>query len=100
MSKQQYREAEMATESYWQKFTAARFGRRRALALAGGAGAGLAALGLVGCGGGSSGGCCQSSGGNNGLALSQPQDTTAQAKAGGVIKNYFSADILHFDALL
>src|SRR5712692_5896556 len=79
----------MASGSYWHKFTESRLSRRRALALTGAAGTGLAALGLIGCGSGSSGGSSQagSSGAQSSL-LSQPVDTTAQAKSGGVIKNY------------
>jgi peptide/nickel transport system substrate-binding protein len=91
----------MSSKTYWQKFTDSRVDRRRALTLAGGAGAGLAALGLAGCGSGSGyGGQNKGSSAGSGLTVSLAQDTTAQAKPGGVIKNFFQADILHFDALL
>jgi len=68
-----------------------RLSRRRALAVAGGLGLGAAAISLAGCGGGGSGGSSSSSGGNSNSRLSEPVDTTAQAKAGGVWKGAYAS---------
>jgi ABC-type transport system substrate-binding protein len=88
-------------QDYWQSLTSARLSRRRALAGTGGAALGAAFL--AACGGGSSN--SSSSSGDNkpskdksGL-VSEPEDTTSKAKAGGIIKTFYTADILHFDVL-
>src|SRR5437016_1857732 len=83
---------------YWERITTTRLGRRRALGVGAGFVAGVAAFSLVGCGSSKSGSQGQSSGAG-GLQISQPVDTTGQAKPGGVLKDYFTADILTWDAL-
>ena len=74
----------MSETSYWSRVTQGRLSRRRALAGAATLGAGAAALSVVGCGGGGDDG---GGGGGQAQPSDKPQDTTAQAKAGG--------DILH-----
>ena len=56
-----------------------------------------AALSLVGCGGGGDGD--SKGGGDAASLLSQPVDTSARAKAGGVMKDYRNEDITSMDAL-
>src|SRR5512146_404155 len=89
---------------YWNRFTSARLSRRRALA-ATGAGA-MGAAFLAACGSDSGGSKSSDSSSKpetakdkSGLVY-EPQDSTASAKSGGVIKSVYTADILHFDALL
>ena len=81
--------------SYWDSFTRARQSRRRVLTAAGGIGLGAVALSLIGCGGGGE----QSGPVDRSGFLSQPVNTTNQAKAGGTLKDFYTAEILHFDAL-
>src|SRR3954467_10120219 len=82
---------------YWQKFTSHTISRRRALAATGGAAA--AAAFLAACGGSDS--SSSGGGGEKGATsnLYKPADTSASAKAGGVVKHWAGADITHFDAL-
>jgi ABC-type transport system substrate-binding protein len=80
---------------YWQRFTTRTISRRRALAATGSAAA--AAAFLAACGGGSSD--SGSSKGDASSKLAKPVDTTSQAKTGGTIKHFATADITHFDAL-
>jgi ABC-type transport system substrate-binding protein len=89
--------------SYWTKVVSNRISRRRALA-ATGAGA-LGAAFLAACGSDNDSGSSGSTGGSTGGSksnsiLATPQDTTSQAKAGGVIKDYYTAELTHMDALL
>src|SRR6476619_7403009 len=81
---------------YWQKFTSHTVSRRRALAATGSA---AAVAFLAACGGsdsGSGGGGEQKDATSN---LYKPNDTSASAKPGGVVKHWAGADITHFDAL-
>jgi peptide/nickel transport system substrate-binding protein len=72
-----------------------RLNRRRALAGAATVGAGAAALSVVGCGGG---GDDDGDGGGGGQATTdKPQDTTSQAKAGGVYRIIQTADPVNLD---
>jgi peptide/nickel transport system substrate-binding protein len=83
--------------NYWNRFTSRTISRRHALAATGSAAA--AAAFLAACGGGSSD---SSGGGTKGDAsdkLYKPENTTSQAKAGGTIKHFATADITHFDAI-
>jgi ABC-type transport system substrate-binding protein len=82
-------------QSYWAGLTASRLSRRRALA-ATGAGA-LGAAVLAACGGGESdSGAKQETSG----LLAKREDTTKQAKTGGVLKMNNPADPPHFDPQL
>ncbi len=74
----------MNDNGYWSRSLRAKITRRRTLALSGGAV--LAASFLAACGGGKneSGGSTGSSG-----LVTQPVDTTNQAKGGGVFKADF-----------
>ncbi|HEY7270096.1 MAG TPA: ABC transporter substrate-binding protein, partial [Dehalococcoidia bacterium] len=83
---------------YWERISQSRLSRRTAVARLGVAGAGVAALSLVGCGGDSSSGSNSSSGASNGL-VTNPEDTTAKAKAGGTLKTFASADATSFDPI-
>jgi peptide/nickel transport system substrate-binding protein len=85
------------SKSYWQAFTRSRLTRRRALAGAASVGLGAAALTLLACGGGDGGGDKQPVD-KSGL-LYTPKDSTSGAKAGGTLKHYVAADVLHFDAV-
>lgn len=84
----------MADKGYWKGALGSRVSRRRALGAAGALGAGAAALALAGCGGGGTTGERQSSG-----LVSHPVDTTSQAKAGGTLKDFYTAEIANFDAV-
>jgi ABC-type transport system substrate-binding protein len=86
----------MRETNYWQRFTTHTVSRRRALAATGSAAA--AAAFLAACGGGSSDGSSDAKKEGSSL-LTKPVDTTSQAKAGGVLRHYATADITHFDAL-
>src|SRR5262249_37009417 len=86
--------------SYWENVTRSRVGRRRALELAGATGAGIAALGLIGCGSGGSKATVAPTPADKSGLLSKPEDTTAQAKPGGTLRSFLPADApLGFDVL-
>jgi peptide/nickel transport system substrate-binding protein len=80
-------------ESYWTSVTYNRLNRRRALA-ATGAGTAAAAF-LAACGGGDSGGS-GTKGDKSGL-ITEPVDTTKQAKDGGVLKWFQENEPNHLD---
>ncbi len=81
--------------SYWDSLVRSRVNRRRALAAVGGAGLGAMALSLIGCGGGEGkSGPIDRSG-----FLSEPVNTTNQAKTGGTLKDFYQSELLHMDAL-
>ncbi len=88
----------MAGNGYWERVTSSRLSRRRALGGAAALGAGATALSLVGCGGGDSGGSSGSGGDANAL-IAKPRDTTAQAKPGGVFKDFLPADTTTMDPI-
>jgi ABC-type transport system substrate-binding protein len=82
--------------SYWSKVVQSRISRRRALA-ATSAGA-LSAAFLAACGSDDDGG--SSSGGKDSSGLiASPEDTTSQAKTGGTIKDFYTAELTDMDAL-
>ena len=85
--------------NYWQGTLNRRLSRRRAIATSGALGA--AAAFLAACGGDDGDGGSGTSGAvdRSGL-IHQPQDTTAGAKTGGVLKHFFAQDITHFDAAI
>jgi peptide/nickel transport system substrate-binding protein len=87
----------MQGNGYWDRAVRARTSRRRLLAGGSGVLAGLGAIGLVGCG--SSGNGSSSGKDSSGLVV-KPVDTTGQAKAGGVLKDFQEVDVLHFDAAI
>src|SRR5581483_3740629 len=79
--------------SYWSNVTQGRLSRRRVLALSGaGMGAALAAA----CGSSSGGGTSSTNTGGGASASNslvvKPSDSTAQAKRGGVLKDYAQAE--------
>src|SRR2546421_6563367 len=74
--------------NYWQDALNSRLSRRRTLAITGG-GAFAAAL-LAACG--SSGGSKSSGGNDKSSLISQPVDTSKQAKRGGTSKWVFTAE--------
>jgi ABC-type transport system substrate-binding protein len=81
--------------SYWSRVAKSRLSRRRALAATGATAAGAALL--AACGGGDSGG----EGGEEASGLvAKLEDTTKQAKRGGVLKTTNPADPPHFDPQL
>jgi ABC-type transport system substrate-binding protein len=106
----------MADSGYWQRFTRSRVSRRRALATGGTILGGAVALSLVGCGGddedapsttggstgsgstgaGSTGATGATGSGASGITY-EPVDTTAQAKPGGIIKDFVTGDAEHLD---
>ena len=85
--------------NYWDKVTSRRISRRRAIAATSGAAA--AAAFLAACGGDDSeeppatGG---SGSGSSGL-IHTPADSSSQAKAGGTLKHFVSADVPTLDSL-
>ncbi|HXH21633.1 MAG TPA: ABC transporter substrate-binding protein [Dehalococcoidia bacterium] len=83
-------------ENYWQKMSASRLSRRRALGGAAGLGLATAALSLVGCGGGGDEKGAKGPQDTSGL-LSYPQET--KAKDGGVHKIALQTDLTTFDML-
>lgn len=104
----------MAGSGYWDKFARSRLSRRRAVMAAGGLGLSATALGILGCsddddgsgstgaantGTSSTGGASGATGGGSGGILSEPVKSTSQAVAGGTLKDFQNADILHFDPL-
>ena len=75
-------------DSYWNRITAQRVGRRRALAMTGATG--LAAAFLAACGGGGDGG---DAGKTTGSDLVEPAvDTFTKSKRGGILKDYAQAE--------
>jgi peptide/nickel transport system substrate-binding protein len=88
-------------QDYWQSLTSGRLSRRSAVAGTGGAALGAAFLAACGGGGSAkstSSGESSTSKDKSGL-VAEPSDTTSKAKAGGTIKTFYTADVLHFDAL-
>ena len=85
--------------NYWDKVTSQRISRRRAIAATSGAAA--AAAFLAACGGSDSDEPAASGGSGSGSSglIHTPVDTTGQAKAGGTLKNFVSADMTTFDSL-
>jgi hypothetical protein len=77
--------------NYWQKSLAARVSRRRAIIATGSAGLGAAFLAACGSDGGDG-----ATGDKSGL-LTKAQDTTKQAKRGGVWPNYVASDVQTLD---
>ena len=86
----------MPEKSYWEQAAGKRATRRRLIAGGAMLGGSAVALSLFGC----SGGDDDSSGGEGSGLVSKPVDTTSQAKAGGTLKDFATADPTHFDALL
>ncbi|HLF79923.1 MAG TPA: ABC transporter substrate-binding protein, partial [Dehalococcoidia bacterium] len=82
---------------YWSKFTQDRLSRRRVVTGAAGLGLSASALALLGCGDDNSSEEAKAPADKSGL-VHTPKDTTSQAKAGGILKHYLTADINHFDA--
>jgi ABC-type transport system substrate-binding protein len=80
--------------SYWQALAARRLNRRRAIALTGAASAGAAFL--AACGGDDDGG---STGGGEPASslIAKPEDSTNQAKRGGIIKASIATDAGSWD---
>jgi peptide/nickel transport system substrate-binding protein len=78
--------------SYWDLITDRRINRRRALALSGSAALGAAFL--AACGGSDDSG----GGGQTSSLVTNPEDTTKQAKRGGVYKSNLTADVGSWDA--
>ncbi len=78
--------------NYWSSTLKGRITRRRALAMTGGTAA-AAAL-LAACGGGSS---TKSIGGSSRVGV--PQDTSAQAKKGGIYQSFVAGDEISLDPL-
>lgn len=87
----------MASNGYWNRYVESRTSRRRALTGAAGIAAGGVALSMIGCGG-SDDSKPQESLDPSGL-LTFPVDTTAQAKPGGVLKHFDTADVTTFDPI-
>src|SRR5687767_13992227 len=83
------------TSGYWQALTTTRLSRRRAVMATGGAAA--AAAFLAACGGGSED--TKAPADAQSSLVSKPVDSSAQAKAGGSIKDFANADIVNFDVL-
>ncbi len=86
----------MAGREHWSRFAEQRLSRRRALILTGGAGLTATAVSLLGCGNNKKTGT-KSSGSSQ--LLTKPEDSTSKAKAGGTLRDFQNADILHFDPL-
>ena len=81
------------SENYWQR----RLTRRRVIKGAATTGAGAAALALIACGGGSGGQKSQSESQGNSDLIAKPQDTSAQAKRGGIYQTFNAGDETTFD---
>ncbi len=81
--------------SYWNSVLNNRLSRRRALAATGGLGA--AAAFLAACGGGDS---KSDDGGNKSSLVTDPVDTTKQAKRGGTLKWFAGNEPAHLDVQL
>jgi ABC-type transport system substrate-binding protein len=85
---------------YWERIHQARVTRRRAIASTAGLGIGAALLAACGgsdTGSGSAGKPEQATNADKSGLVFQPSET--KPKAGGTLKHYVTADILHFDAL-
>jgi len=80
-------------DNYWEKLTASRVTRRRAM-IATSAGA-MGAAFLAACGGSDSGSSGSSGGGDKGgsSAVNKPEDTLKEAKRGGTIKDRTFGDV-------
>jgi ABC-type transport system substrate-binding protein len=99
------------SENYWtRRLQSAHLNRRRLIAGMGAAGAGAAALALVGCGGDSTSDTTPGSAAAQPTAnptkqaevkgiLYQRKDTTAQAVKGGMFQTYTTADVTNLDPL-
>lgn len=85
-----FKEEKMGDSNYWERITASRLSRRRALAGAATLGAGAAAIGIVGCGGG--GDDDADAGG-----ATEVRDTTSQARAGGIYRIIQTQDPTNLD---
>src|SRR5918996_1606594 len=84
--------------SYWSKAVGRRISRRRALGVVGG-GAFSAAF-LAACGGDDDEPSTTGATGTTSGLITAPTNTLAQAKAGGVIRDFYTAELTHMDALL
>src|SRR6266498_2035439 len=82
-------------KSYWVGLTSGRMSRRRVLAASGGLTA-AAAL-LAACGGGKSSSSSGAAGADKSGLISQPVDTTKQAKRGGTLKWFAGNEPAHLD---
>lgn len=89
----------MGGNGYWERIASSRVSRRRALAGTAAAGAGIAALSTVGCGGGGDGDSAPKEAIDKSGLLGTPQDSLAEAKPGGVFKNLLTTDVVSFDPL-
>ena len=78
-------------QSYWSKVLNNRIHRRRALAMTGSTA--LDAALLAACGGGGNGGGQPDAS----SLITQPEDTSKQAKRGGILKNHTPTDAPSFD---
>src|ERR1041384_5141606 len=85
--------------SYWSQVVSQRLGRRRVLATSGAALLGGALLAACGSGGSASSKSTASGGADKSGLVDTPQDTTAQARRGGVLKDWTNGDAQHFDAV-
>jgi peptide/nickel transport system substrate-binding protein len=85
-------------QDYWRRFTENRLNRRRALIGTGAGALGAAFLAACGGGGSDSGKQASNSKDKSGL-IYEPEDTSSQAKPGGVIRYPYTTDILTWDAL-
>src|SRR6186713_2234549 len=83
----------LSMDNYWDKLTASRVTRRRAM-IATSAGA-MGAAFLAACGGSDSGSGGSSGGGDKGgsSAVNKPEDTLKEAKRGGTIKDRTFGDV-------
>ncbi len=78
---------------YWSRTLIQRLSRRKAIAAT--TGLSLSAALLAACGGGKNNSAKTPA---KSSLVSEPVDTTASAKPGGTIKDYYKSEILHFDA--
>jgi ABC-type transport system substrate-binding protein len=93
---ERYKERKVAG-NYWARVLGQRISRRRAIAASGTTAAAAAFLAACGGGGGDDG-PTQTIRDSSGL-LHVPEDTTSQAKPGGTLKHFATADITTFDSL-
>src|SRR5437763_15559393 len=87
------------TRSYWGSLNVAHLNRRRLLVASGGAGA-LLTMTLAGCGGSDKDAPSGDGASAKSSLLVLPKDTSGQAKAGGALKTFATADPPNFDPLL